>query len=654
MIRHPVRTLCRPLVRSFALAALLAAAPWIPPGGAAAAELAEPPLIAARVESGRLPPMAERLPESPMVVPLDGPDLALGEYGGRMNLLMGVQRDIRMMTVYGYARLVGYDRELELIPDILESYEVEKGGRVFTFHLRPGHRWSDGHPFTAEDFRYFWEDVANNETLSQFGPPKIMIVGDEVPRFEVLDEHTVRYSWSTPNPYFLPALAGASPLFIYRPAHYLKQFHERYADREKLQAMVEEMGQRNWAGVHHRMDEQYRLENVDMPTLGPWINTTAPPSDRFVFKRNPYYHRVDPEGRQLPYIDEVIISVVDSGLIPAKTGFGESDLQGRYISFDDYTFLKQGEKDRGFDVRLWPTGRGSIMALFPNLNAQDEVWRTLNRDVRFRRALSLAIDRQAINQVLFFGLAQPSANTVLPDSPLFKPEYREAYTGFDVARANALLDEIGLTERDGGGLRRLPDGRPLQIVVDTRGEGTQETDILELIKKEWSKIGIGLFPKPSQREVFRNRVYSGQAVMSVWWGLDNAIPTAETSPMEFVPTAQDQLQWPKWGEYFETGGGSGAKPDMQVGRDLLELNRAWRFAETKEERREIWHEILSIHADQVLSIGTVNGVPQPVVVSEQLRNVPEKGLFNWDPGAFFGIYRPDTFWFEAPRRQAAR
>ena len=125
MTKHPVRSFCRPLDRSLALAALLAAAPWMPPGTAAAAELAEPPLLAPRVESGRLPPMAERLPKTPMVVPLDGPDLAPGKYGGRMNLLMGVQRDIRMMTVYGYARLVGYNRELELVPDILESYEVE-------------------------------------------------------------------------------------------------------------------------------------------------------------------------------------------------------------------------------------------------------------------------------------------------------------------------------------------------------------------------------------------------------------------------------------------------------------------------------------------------------------------------------------------------
>jgi peptide/nickel transport system substrate-binding protein len=495
--------------------------------------------------------------------------------------------------------------------------------------------------------------VANNLDLAPFGPPKVLMVDGQPPRFEVLDERTIRYSWPSPNPYFLPELAGASPLFIYRPAHYLKQFHARYADAAELQAKVEAANARNWAGLHNKMDEQYRFDNVDLPTLQPWVNTTRSPADRFVFRRNPYYHRVDGAGHQLPYIDEVIIAIADNNLIPAKTGFGESDLQAQYIRFEHYTFLKSGEKDRNFAVRLWSKAYGANVALFPNLNADDPVWRQVLRDVRFRRALSIAIDRPAINQVLYFGLARPSADTVLPESPLSMPEYQAAWSTLDVDGANALLDEMGLVRSDGG-VRLLPDGRPMQIIVDTAGESTEESDVLELVKSDWARIGVQLFVKPSQREVFRNRIFAGSAIMSVWSGLENALPTADMSPADLAPTAQMQLQWPKWGEHFESRQATGAPPDLPAAVELTRLNKAWRFAASTEERREIWRQMLQIRADQVFSIGTVNSVPQPIVVNTQLRNVPAQAVFNWDPGAFFGIYRPDTFWFDGDRRQATQ
>ena len=642
-------------VAGFALLAVLAAPGTLGASGVAAAamELIEPPILAAAVAGGKLPPVRKRIPETPAVVDLSGEGRSIGAHGGTLGMLMGRAKDIRMMMVYGYARLVGYDPNLKFVSDILERFEVD-GGKVFTFTLRKGHKWSDGAPFTVEDFRYYFEDVINNEDLSPFGLPPMLLVDGEAPRFEIIDERRVRYSWSKPNPSFLPAIAGARPLFLYRPAHYLKQFHARYVDKEALDKKVEAAAKRNWAGLHHRRDRQYRLDNVDMPSLQPWVNTTKPPSDRFVFRRNPYYHRIDAEGRQLPYIDKVIISISSNSLIPAKTGFGESDLQARYIRFDHYTFLKKGAEEQGLNVYLWSRAVGSRVALFPNLNASDPVWRAVLRDVRVRRALSLAINRKAINQILYFGLGQPSADTVLPKSPLFRAEYRNAWAKYDIAQANALLDAAGLDQRGDDGIRLLPDGRELQIIIDTAGESTEESDVLELVKKYWKKIGVDLFTKPSQREVFRNRVYAGAAVMSVWTGLENAMATAKMNPAELAPTMQTQLQWPMWGEHYETVQAAGQAPDMAIGQELLDLNRAWRDAESPEARAAIWHEMLAIHADQVFSIGTVNGVPQPVVATKALQNVPEKGIYNWDPGAYFGIYKPDSFWFTEARRQADR
>ncbi|MFV2034708.1 MAG: ABC transporter substrate-binding protein, partial [Halocynthiibacter sp.] len=273
----------------------------------------EPPEFAEAVKAGKMPPVEQRLPSEPLVVDLGAIGLETGRHGGRLRTLVEKAKGIRYMSVYGYARLVGYDRDLNLKPDLLKDIKVEEG-RIFTLILRKGHKWSDGQPFTSEDFRYYWEDVANNKELAPTGPPAVLQLDGELPKFEVIDEQTVRFSWSKPNPNFLPLLAQARPPYIYRPARYMKQFHIKYGDPDTIAAAVKKANVRTWATLHNRRDNMYNNDNPDLPTLDPWVNTTTPPSTRFVFKRNPYFHRVDTNGLQLPYIDEVIVSVASNKL----------------------------------------------------------------------------------------------------------------------------------------------------------------------------------------------------------------------------------------------------------------------------------------------------------------------------------------------------
>ena len=625
---------CATLVASVVLSAAISFAAWAQP--------AESELFRKEVAAGKMPPMQKRLPATPLVYPMDGPGMQPGKPGGTLNMLIGRARDVRLLVVYGYSRLVGYDRKLGIVPDILESFE-SKDDKVFTFKLRKGHRWSDGNPFTTEDFRYFWEDVANNAELSPTGPQSDLLVDGEKPKVEIVDASTIRYSWTKPNRDFLPRLAGASPLYIYRPAHYLKKFHKKYTP-----GVVEgenKAGKRGWASLHNKQDNLYQFDNPDLPTLEPWINTTRPPADRFVAVRNPYFHRVDAKGQQLPYIDRVVMAVAEGKLIPAKAGAGESDLQARDLQFNNFTFLKKNEKINNYRALLWRTGIGSHFALFPNLNVNDQVWRAVLRDVRFRRALSMAIDRGLINQVLYFGLATEANNTVLPESPLFKEAYQKSWAKFDKKAADKLLDEMGL-KRGPDGFRRLPDGRLLELIVETAGESSEQADVLELVRVTWKEVGIKLFTKPSQREVLRNRVFGGEALMSVWSGLENGLPTPDMSPDDLAPLSQQQLQWPKFGQFHETAGKAGLTPDIPEAVELVKLSAAWRAANTRAEREKVWHQMLAIHADQQFTIGVISAVPQPVLVRTTLMNVPEKGFYNWDPGAFFGIYHPDSFWFK--------
>ncbi len=623
---------------SVALAAALAVSP------AQSAAWKETPMFAEDVAAGRLPPVAERLPAQPLLTPIDEPWMKVGRSGGDLRTMIPRARDLRLLATFGYTRLLCYTSDLRIEPDLLESVAV-KDDRQFTMKLRAGHKWSDGHPFTAEDFRYYWENVANDPSLSPSGPPVDLLVDGEKPKVEFLDPATIRYSWSKPNPTFLARLAGTAPLFIFRPAHYLKKFHLKFAEAGALQKEVAGSGLRNWAALHNRRDNMHEFDNPEIPTLLPWQIKTRPPATRFIAERNPYFHRVDAQGTQLPYLDRIVLGQADSKLIPAKAGAGDADLQARSIAFDNYTFLKESEKRAGYHTFLWRVAKGSHVALYPNLNANDPVWRALMRDVRFRRALSLATDRGAVNDSIYFGLAIEGNNTMLPQSPLFNADYQTRWAKHDPKMANRLLDDMGLTKRNPAGVRLLPDGRPIEIIVETAGEDSEQVDVLELTSESWIKAGIKLLVKPSQRDVVRNRIFSGDALMTVSSGFENGVATADTSPAELAPTSQIGLQWPKWGQHHETSGRLGEAPDMPEAQELFRLHGAWMEAKGAERER-IWHRMLELHADQQYVIGIVSGVLQPVVVNKALRNVPEKGIYNWEPGAFFGIYRPYTFWFD--------
>ncbi|MBX7145825.1 MAG: ABC transporter substrate-binding protein [Alphaproteobacteria bacterium] len=605
----------------------------------------EAPSLKVKVDQGVLPRLLERLPTNPAIATLPWPNQTPGSYGGVLTTLGITSKDTRLMTVYSNVRLINYDKDFNLVPDLLESFDVQDN-KIFTFHLRSNHRWSDGYPFTTEDFRYYWEDIANNEDLSPNGPPLNFLVKGEKPKVEIIDDTTIRYSWNNPNNNFLPMLAGPNPLYLYRPSHYLKKFHKNYTKAEDLDLLIKQERFRNWAPLHNRKDNMYRNDNPDLPTLDPWVLSTKPPADRFVFIRNPYYYKIDPEGHQLPYIDEVIWNITDNKIVPAKVAAGEVLLQARYLRFDNYTFLKESEKRGIYKVNLWKNSTGSAMALYPNLNINDKIWHDLFNQVNFRRALSLGIDRHEINQIIYYGLAEEGANTILQQSPLFKDTYKKKWATYDPAMANKLLDDLGLNKKNDEGIRLLKDGRPLEIIVEAAGQVPEEIDILQLIGDSWKKIGIKIFIKSLERDYFRNRIFSGQTMLSVWTGLENGLPNTSFSPAELAPTSQQHLQWPKWGQYFETNGESGQPvrdPEAQKLMDLLDL---WYKATSSSEKESIWHQMLEIFSDQVYSIGTVSETPQPIVISKKLHNIPEQGIYSWEPGGYIGMYNPDTFWFD--------
>ena len=287
------------------------------------------------------------------------------------------------------------------------------------------------------------------------------------------------------------------------------------------------------------------------------------------------------------------------------------------------------------------------------LNCEDPEWRKLFQNTDFRRALSIGFNREDINQAIYYGLALPITDTVLPGSPLYDEARTKKWASYDPDKANALLDGLGLTEKDSGGIRMLPDGRQMMIVVETAGEDLEQIDVLGLIAEDYRKIGIKILAKPTERDTLSRRLGSGATLMSVWTGMENAYPTPDSDPGEMAATNSEQNEWPLWGQYYETKGSMGQAPDLPAVQQLLSLNSTWKVTLDEGAKAAIWKRMLDISADEAFRIGIVSGVDQVVVVSNKLQNVPQTGIYNFNPGAFFGVYRPDTFFFGDGQQQQA-
>ena len=257
------------------------------------------------------------------------------------------------------------------------------------------------------------------------------------------------------------------------------------------------------------------------------------------------------------------------------------------------------------------------------------------------------MNRREINQLLFSGLGVVGQNTVLPDSP-FAGNFRMVDAEYNPGEANRLLDQMGLTDRDTEGFRLRPDGVRLELLVETPGEATEEVDTLELVKTTWARLGISLLIRSSQRELFRKRVDSGLAVMSLCGAPacgEFGRPTPDMSPAWLAPVRSSDLLWARWGLFYESTGQRGQPPTLPAAQQLVDLYREWLVSTNSAARARIWKEMLAINAREVFTIGILGATPQSVIIKDGLQGVPEAGVYAWDPGAYFGLYSPDTFYW---------
>ncbi len=628
--------------------------PWRPRG--------EAPILADLVSEGRLPPVAERVGPEPVV--LEGMD-GIGHYGGTWQRLVNSYDDLK--TIYwrlSGSNLVRWSPQgYPIVPHLAKGWEVSPDYRAFTFQLRRGVRWSDGHPVTADDIIYWYEDEVRYFNVQ----PKFLRAGATRGVVTKVDELTVRFEFVQPNPLFLERLASTGMNYEDHtehvvPAHYLRKYHPALGDQELLQRTMEAFELASPVAVYKRIKHYL---NPEHPRLWPWVIHTYNPTAPQILVRNPYYWAVDPQGNQLPYLDRLVLDTKNNTLIAIAASNGELSMQERHIRYEDHTLLVGGAAQHGYEVFHWKPSTQSLFTVFPNLNRRIDPARpetrhkyTLLNDVRFRRALSLAINRRDIIDAEFNGQTEPAQIAPPADSPYHHAGLAKSFIDHDPARANRLLDEIGLTRRDREGYRVFPDGTRMTFTLNLTDYVTEGP--AQFVIDDWAKVGVRVLFRSRARRLFEQEKLTYEHDFTVWTGESEFYPLVE--PRNFVPTYFESFYAPAFGWWYQYGGLHGdpasKRPNAQEPPHGHPLRRAMELLDQatmmprEADRIARFREVLDIAAENVWTISIATPPPQLVVVKKGFKNVPRTALFgaNLQSPANTGI---ETYFWEKPTEDPA-
>ncbi len=618
----------------------------------ATAQYEEPPLSRARVEAGELPPVDERLPRVPLIVsPVEQP----GQYGGVWRqVLVGPSNQSVITRALAYEPLVRWDANwTRIVPNVASSWTVNADATRFTFRLRPGMRWSDGHPFTARDIVAWMDDVVRDPEVTPY-PPNWLLAGGRLPECEALDEVTVAFRFAAPKALFLESLAGIRALEVTRyPAHYYRRIHRRH-DAEGARRIQAETGETAWVMAFKHWWDPGDWDRVGIPTLDAWYleNPYTDGVGEVVARRNPYYWKVDTAGRQLPNLDEVRFTIV-----PTMEAALQRILAGE-VDFQRQDFAALGPESARSLQRAEAAGRLKFVSVVPdranalaiclNLTHPDPVMRAVLGDRRVRVALSEAIDRPRIITHLFGGAAVPWQVAPRPGSVFHLPRLGAAHTAFDPTAANAALDEAGLIRWDAEERRLLSDGRPFRVTLLIH----QPVDplwvkVLRQIREDWRNVGVELRWEAVSRSAGYGRIDRNEHDGAVFKGAGGIAAVLE--PDYYVPVTvydgnQSAFAMP-WARWFNDPASEGAEAPPERVRAQLEVFRRLRAEPDWATRVSLMGQVLEQAADEFYTIGICLESSRHAVHTPRFRNVPASYFDSWlypDPGSL----NPCQFYLE--------
>jgi peptide/nickel transport system substrate-binding protein len=637
-------------------------------------EYGEAPMLAALVTAGALPPVGDRLPEDLLVVE---PIEKTGKYGGTINVFATdnlVWQDLQWGAGLpdGLFRMNREATNIE--PNLAKDFVLSEDHRSFRLSLRRGVKWSDGEPFSADDVVFWFEDIVKvpGAGWDMIYPPLEKAVK--------IDNGTVRLEFSEPFPAVVAFMSQWPSWRMFQPKHYLQKWHLTYNDQ--AEAIAKEEGFETWQEALSNHYGRAPQTDLDLPLLDAWVLKNKTTTTK-LFERNPFYWKVDSEGNQLPYIDRILVTIVDKELYPLKAISGEADYAFTSTSFADYTLFKENEAAGNYRVILLPGSYGNDVSVGFNLTYPDNEIRQVFQDVRFRQAMSLAINRSEINDVAFHGKAVPRQATVFPFVSYYKSEWGEANAQYDTAGANRLLDEVGLDKKDRDGFRLLPSGKPLEIVVEYSDDRVSAQKTLELIEEYWESVGVKVLIKFMEYALFYERERGNDHMARAGWtsfadeignysqghrffathgallnfaspwdswlDASEKVKTAK-SQVAAANTADDKAAAEKELAAAEEllSEASSRIPDAdEPPKEFVEINELFtqrrKTAIGSADYRALSEKIGDFHAKNLWMIGTVGMAPRILIAQNNLRNVPgpeyvNRGVLLFDVSGYFYQY----------------
>lgn len=614
----------------------------------AMAEYNEAPMLAQMVSAGSLPPVGERLPTNPLVVPVEE---EIGQYGGTLRRAFTGPVDRANMMRFSYDAMVRFSQPgTEIIPNITPSWDITENGKVYTFALREGMKWSDGMPYTADNIIYWYNNYALNDDLAPTGIQRMKDGQGNMGSIEKVDDYTVRFSFGERNMIFLENLAQMD-LFgaPYQPDHYLMQFHVDHASKADLDKLLSDSGFEAWHQLYKAKGDI--TKNPDLPVVTAWLPETTMSDQQYRLTRNPYYFKVDPDGNQLPYVDTVVMGFAENvDVLNLRAVSGEIDFQARHINMLNYPVLVENADKSDFRVYIWPNNGGSDAALtFNQSYEEDPAIAELLTDKTFRQALSLALDREEINESIFLALGEPRQNVPPPNYAIYPgDECAFKYAMHDLEKANMMLDSIGLDKKNSDGFRLYPDSSPsagdvVTIEVSAVPAFGPWPDVAEMTGIHWGRAGIKVDVSIQERSLAQERHAANQHNVFVW---NRPVQNPFSDSAYSAPTTQNNTFGPLHAQWYVSGGESGVEPPEDI-KMLLSLHDQGKSAEPAQQI-EIAHEIFEMICENLWFIGTIGQSPLSmgtVVVNNDVRNVPEKPGNVWTIRTP-GNSKPEQFFFK--------
>ena len=589
----------------------------------------EAPMLAEMVTAGTLPPVEERLPLEPLVIE---PAEMLGQYSGTLRRAFtgpGDRQNVeRWVNDYGIFWNTGAS---ELRPRILQSWEANEDATVWTFHLRRGMKWSDGEPYTAHDYQFWYDHMLTNELIRPT-IPWYFNWGGSVAVLETVDDFTFTITFAQAFPGWADNMStatvtghfhgGRSGLGLVAPAHYLEQFHPDFVGEETANELAKAAGFESW---HlHFLAKNDAAMNPELPVTTPWKPITTIATQEYVLERNPYFVGVDTAGQQLPYFDRISLELVEElEVLNLRAIAGNYTIQGRHIDFSKLPVIRENEAQGEYFVNFWTSStRHPVKVAFnQDWNEDPEITAYTVESLEFRKALSLAIERSEVNETFFLGVGKEASFCPQDTPPYFNSSrWDDEFGGFDPDQANEILDSIGLDQKDSEGFRLLPSGKRLILRMDAvSGAFLDYPSIGERVAQMWQdEIGIQLQVNPVERSLWIERSQANQPMMSMFetgeWNpavTARLLPTDRWAPIAAVwaanpdpdPAEYDGPQWIK---------------------DMVAKHWAALQEPDPDKRLQLFVEGTEIMCDNQARLGIVVDVPvYTTIIKNDVRNVPK-------------------------------